>query len=1260
MRNLSKKIAVIFTGMVLLAVNLLNPVVLAASNIYELTFNNLFIFEQWANNANSGAVCSGTSGELTKDIASGSFTLVNTSTNEAETYTAYSPSIAGFYSMPVKPNTEYTFTFSVAYAEGATQGFDAFVFYYDASGTLQDNVCYPATNYGLSVRNFTTPEYAEYIQVRFDNNQPDTFATVSDIRICETEVYEYSKDLEYRKTYTYSSGSVYGELPTLEREGLVFTGWFTGPDGTGEKITADTEIAASSYSLYPKWEPINLENLTIISEPLKKAYTLGEKINTKGLVIGVTYPGGATENLDEGFNCSPSVFTESGSQTVTVTYGDKSADFTVNVEASVDQTFLLNGSETMVSMANYEYAINKTDSNFNRYEIGYSSDAYVKGELDFNGTTEEFFLEPSENGCFSGYIDGFINGTTQSTVTSVKFTPLNNEFMNFELSSIDLSNETNIGDSENMVYLGNENTDYTIGIDLDWGGALTYMVDNTNNVVAAKSNSDDTAPIEVGFYEDYDGQTTTTTGGSLGGILGGLFPGLGNTTTTDDYTTQSNVNLINCHDTGRLVQQSYYGTGDSSYEPGYYGEAIWPYNPVQGGNINNEASKIVDLQITDNEIYIKCRPLDWAKSADYITPSYIEAWYTLEDCLVRATCRFVDYSGYPSVTTDQEFPAFYCVEALNNFVYYTGGEAWSDNNAKTTLTDLTFWGTAPDQYYDCNENWGAFVGDGEGGYGIGLYAPGQTNFHPGVYQRDTITKITDDSGNSIDKQDATSYIGVVGSFNFQSYTPISYCYYMTTGDVDTIRSNFKALAQGESDICNATQTNGFCDMCGRCTPPELTTNKYDLNGDGSFENVYEISNAGELHWFRNYVNNGNVTANAVLTCDITDNNGVLTSYGVTATDTSSFRSWTPIGSTTNKYSGYFDGRGYTINGLYMNDSTLSYGGLFGYTDSNAVIKRVGIDCSCFCGNEYVGGISGYNAGTIENCYSFCIVAKGSSFAGGITGYNEGYIKNCYNTGKVNADNYIGGIAGSANSNGSFINCYYLTESATDGQGITQYGIGNTATGSNTEDVANATEGKTVKQFASGEVAYLLQGASTEQLWGQKSNVTGSAPVFDLSGDYNVTPVDKTGQYSLISIGDVDEDEDVDVNDYQQLINTVLSENYDREDYINMLHRDINGDGCLDALDATLMQRLINGHIEKLEVYLKGDFDCDGIAFTETDIYAMKKGLINQNKLSLFEKYSCDLNSDGILDINDRELLTRQEATVSKPVFLSMEDALTAE
>ncbi len=1210
MKKVLKRITILCVCVILLAASFLSHIAFAAAGVYELTFDNLFVFEQWANNANSSIVTPGTPGTITKDIETGTFNLVNTSDENIETYTTFGNTISGYYYINVEPNTEYTFAFSVERTESKpTQNMESFVFYYDANGSLLEWVSYNPIHYGLSAWTFTTPANAEYIQVRFDNNWADSQAKVSDIRICKTSVYELSTDLTLRKAYTYSSGATYGELPAPKREGLVFAGWFTEPDGKGQQITADTNVAAQSYSLYSHWISIPVSNLEIVSLPVKCDYYLGETLNTRGLVLCATYPDGTKENLDEDFTCTPSVLTATGNQTITVKYGSGSAQFNVNVKASKDESVMLNNQAYTASVANNTYTFNYSTTAFNRFEIKYSSDAYVKGIINFGSVTEEFFLEASDDGSFSSYIDSFLDGTTQSRVVSIAFEPLDKEFMEFTLTSLNLSNESDISDDYGMVYLSSE--DYKIGIDLDWGGSLTYLEDLANSVIAAQKKplfGTSINLVEVGLSSDFKSSTFTK------------------------YNTLSNVNLINAHDTGRLVQQSYYGAGDSTYEPGMFEGAAWPYNPVQGGNVYNDPSKIVDLKVTDNYIYIKCRPLDWAREAKYITPTYMEAWYTLEDGMMRANCRFVDFSGYPSLTTNQEVPAFYCVEPLNKFVYYSGGEPWSDSNTQVTRDDLEFWSGRDDQNFPCNENWAAFVGDSSSGYGIGVYSPGQTDFCAGVMERDTLKSLEDDStqsaelmtGQPLANHNSTSYIGVIDSICFQSYTPIAYSYYITTGDVTAIRNKFKPLAQQEEDICDATYTNGFCDMCGRYKTAEL------VNG------VYEISTLGELYWFRDFVNSGNTDANAVLTNDITDNNGVLESYGVVASDTSAFRKWTPIGTQTYKYNGYFDGQGHTINGLYMDDTSLSYGGLFGCTSSGAVVEKVGIDDSYFYGNQYVGSICGYNSGKIENCYSFYNITKGSSYVGGITGYNGGTVKKCYSAGIVQGNNFVGGIAGSKATNASFSNCYYLLSAASDGTGTIQNGVGVSSTGSVTADISTETCVVTAYQFASGEVAYRLQSANTEQIWGQLVNSVGNAPVFDTTGKYKVHAVSGMSNYSLVNIGDIDDDEDIDAQDYQQLVNNALAS--DNPEYKEMQISDIDGDGSLDVLDCTLMERFINGHTVEIDVYLKGDFDCDGVPFTQQDINAIKKGLINQNTLNTRQKYACDLNFDGILDINDKDIL----------------------
>ncbi len=1233
MKKVLKRISILCVCMVLLVASFLTPVAYAASDVYELTFDNLFIFEQWANHANLKAYAGdgSTNSTLTTDISSGSFVLTNNTTS-TEVFTAFSMgSVGAFYSMAVEENTEYVFSYV---ANGTTTNFEVFVFYFNKEGQYTSHESTFAYQYGQNEWTFKTPEGTGYIQVRFDNNSPQSNVTVSDIKICSKEIYEVAKNYAHRKAFTYTSGAAYGELPVPQRENLVFAGWYTEPDGKGKEINADTVMDSASHCLYSKWDPVTVGNLELISLPVKQNYCVGEKLNTTGLVVGVTYPDGTKENLDEGFRCSPSEITKSGVQTITVSYGNSTAEFQVNASAFYSKSIVLNNTAYEVKEANNTYTLNYSGSSFNQYVITYSSDAYVKGELNFNGTIEEFFLEPAQNGTFSGYIDGFLDGTTRTSISTITFKPLDKKSMDFTLNSIDLNNAADISKDYGMVYLNDSY--YKIGIDLDWGGALTYMEDLSNNVVAAqkkKSIGTNNNPVEVGFSSDFP-------------TSGSLF--------STKYDTKGNVNLINAHDTGRLVQQSYYGTGSYPYEPGMYGDAVWNYNPVQGGNLYNEPSKIVDLKVTNNEIYVKCRPLDWAKKEQYITPTYMEAWYTLEGGMVRATCRFVDYSGYPAVTTTQELPAFYCVEPLNNFVYYEGGEPWSDSNTKVTKSDLVFWGepAGAGQNFQCNENWAAYIGDGANGYGIGLYCPGQTNMFTGVFERDTLKSLKDSDevasnknlipGQPAANHNSTSYIAAVDTLYFQSYKPISYCYYMTTGDVNTIRENFRSVAQTKTDICNTTSTNGFCDMCGKYIAPEANE-----------KGVYEISNAGELHWFSDYVNSGNVNANAVLVCDITDNSGVITDYGTVATDTSKFRKWTPIGNATNKYNGHFDGQGHTINGLFTTASAVAYGGLFGYTGSSAVVEEVGVDYAFLKGGQYVGGIAGRNDGTINNCYCLYTVTMGNSYVGGIVGYNNGTVKNCYNAGIVNATSYVGGVVGT--NTATISNCYYLEGAATDGNSRAQNGVGKATNGLSISDVAGATAGKSIEELASGEIAYLLQNANTEQIWGQKTNASGSAPIFDKTGVYNVSVVENEDNYILADIGDIVKDNEVNVNDYQQLVNQVLSDA--SLDFEGMLSSDIDGDGSLDVIDCSFMQLIISGHKNKVDVYLKGDLDFDGTPYTKEDIAAIKKALINQDKLNTRQKYACDLSLDGVLDIDDRELLLQQDSKALRPVFSDIEEAM---
>ena len=326
-------------------------------------------------------------------------------------------------------------------------------------------------------------------------------------------------------------------------------------------------------------------------------------------------------------------------------------------------------------------------------------------------------------------------------------------------------------------------------------------------------------------------------------------------------------------------------------------------------------------------------------------------------------------------------------------------------------------------------------------------------------------------------------------------------------------------------------SNGFgnCPKCNATVyqPAVETTDKYDIDDDSMKENVYEISNAGQLYWFAGLVNGTldgvkqNTLANAILTANITANENLLDSLQYdtegNVSNGSDFISWTPIadcmGDPITVYSGTFDGNNKTVSGLYFNGNS-SYIGLFGSSEIDGNIKNVGVVDSYFKGNEYVGGVCGSNYGTITNCYNagnLTAIQSGANI-GGICGDTDGTITNCYNTGTVTATgttSYVGGVCARTGSDGIISNCYNTgtvtaTDPNTDIGGICALPYGWDQNCYYLADTEDENGGKTIAQFASGEVAYLLsQGGTIDEvtydgsIWGQALGENGDTyPVLD--------------------------------------------------------------------------------------------------------------------------------------------------------------------
>ena len=216
-------------------------------------------------------------------------------------------------------------------------------------------------------------------------------------------------------------------------------------------------------------------------------------------------------------------------------------------------------------------------------------------------------------------------------------------------------------------------------------------------------------------------------------------------------------------------------------------------------------------------------------------------------------------------------------------------------------------------------------------------------------------------------------------------------------------------------------------------------------GDGTSANPYQIANAAQLAWFRDWVNGTytpaegetatfHETACAKLTADIDMSSVCSEAIG----------SWEPISrkDLNVNWNGTFDGDGHTLSNLYVNMTTRG-AGMFGYVSdctiknitfsgvnitgtnyetgiigalyySNGSVTNVTVTDGVITGKYNVGGICGYSnsSNTISHCTNYGAVQSSSYGVGGIVGRQQGgSISHCANYGNIEGTEYVGGITG---------------------------------------------------------------------------------------------------------------------------------------------------------------------------------------------------------------------------------------------------------
>ena len=389
--------------------------------------------------------------------------------------------------------------------------------------------------------------------------------------------------------------------------------------------------------------------------------------------------------------------------------------------------------------------------NFNRLSFKYESSEPIKlsftYELDGEEKTDYFFLEATKTE-FRGLIEGYIYGNIGANLKKITVDTCEEVDAYFMLHDLTVE-EIPVYDDDLCV----ENDRYKIGVRLSWGGAMTY------------------------FEDKMDG---------------------------DDEL----ANLVNIHDTGRLIQQSFYGTfsnGDYVSVPNGNSETAtkWPYNPVQGGDRgNNGSDRLIDVEYDEEKdyIYIVCQSLDWAyvKGKEYeteykgLTYTYYENTYSImegedegtDDDYVLVDNVMTDFSGWVHPAGGQEIPAVYLVSYFDTLSYYNGIKPWTgDTEGVYYEADLEGWSNAGSfpLYKGNTETWSIWINTDDN-FGFGTFCP---NIQKHIAIRHQYNGSKDPMNN------ATSYVAPSCSIVMQSYLPVEYSYILATGDPEDIRKIFE-------------------------------------------------------------------------------------------------------------------------------------------------------------------------------------------------------------------------------------------------------------------------------------------------------------------------------------------------------------------------------------------------------------------------------------------------------------------------------------
>jgi filamentous hemagglutinin family protein len=137
----------------------------------------------------------------------------------------------------------------------------------------------------------------------------------------------------------------------------------------------------------------------------------------------------------------------------------------------------------------------------------------------------------------------------------------------------------------------------------------------------------------------------------------------------------------------------------------------------------------------------------------------------------------------------------------------------------------------------------------------------------------------------------------------------------------------------------------------------------------------------------------------------------------------------PVGDATTAYTGSFNGNGHTISGLTIKRPTQDYVGLFGYIGAGGAASNLALTGASINGLSEVGVLAGQSDGSVTGVSTAGVVNSGiydpsaggffGGDIGGVVGYNTGTVSNASSSATLNNGMNVGGLVGS--NDGSVVN-----------------------------------------------------------------------------------------------------------------------------------------------------------------------------------------------------------------------------------------------